>query len=83
MTVPPPYSPTNLHSSSLPTPRPRTWALPSSPKEDESRPTERKVHRLFNGVMATSLPRPDLIMTAASRVSGLGRKGAGWAEAMQ
>lgn len=40
-----------------------------SPKE-ESRPTKRKVHRLFNGVMATSLLRPNRILTAASRMVG-------------
>lgn len=67
----PPHLPTNLRLS-LAHPEPQGLGLPSPPKEEESRPTERKVHRLFNGVMATSLLRPDLIMTAASRVLGGG-----------
>lgn len=44
----------------------------------------RKVHRLFNGVMATSLLRPHLVVTATCKVLVSGEwAGTGWAEAMQ
>lgn len=82
-----------LHNGAFPTsqpvlffpahPQPQGLGFALSPKEEESRPTKRKVHRLFNGVMATSLPRPDLMMTVASRVLGRQWTDAGWVEAMQ
>lgn len=69
MTVPP-HLPTNLRLLSCPPQAPGPGSA-LSPKGRRVQ-ANRKVHRLFNGVMATSLLRPDLIMTAASRVLGGG-----------
>lgn len=55
-------------ASLLPTPtlRGRVFALPSL--EGKRVQANRKVHRLFNGVMATSLLRPHLVVTASCKV---------------
>lgn len=66
----------------MPHPQGLGFALPSL--KGKRVQANRKVHRLFNGVMATSLLKPDLVVTATCKVlvSGVWA-GTGRAEAMQ
>lgn len=71
-----------IFSPAHPRPQGLGFALPSL--KGKRVQANKKVHRLFNGVMATSLPRPHLVMTATSKVLMSGEwAGTGWAEAMQ
>lgn len=66
-------SPSGLFSPAHPRPQGLGFALPSL--QGKRVQANRKVHRLFNGVMATSLWRPHLVVTASSKVLVSG----GWA----
>lgn len=69
-------------TSHPPHPQGLGFALPSL--KGKRVQANRRVHRLFNGVMATSLLRPDLVVTATCKVLVSGEwAGTGRAEAMQ
>lgn len=75
-------APSYIFSPAHPRPQGLDFALPSL--KGKRVQASKKVHRLFNGVMATSLSRPHLVMTATSKALMSGEwAGTGRAEAMQ